>query len=405
MKKQVLFLLLMLMPLVVSAENPDFVIINGIPYILNPEKKEAEVTYMYNNYYEGIIDIPESVEYNDVIYSVTSIGDNAFISSTKLQSVFIPHTVTSIGNGAFSGCSILSSVTLPYRLESIGKYAFSSCSSLTSVHFPYNMTYIGEGAFSECPVLNNITIPDGVTSIERSTFSYCYGLTSVTIPNGIISIGDDAFVDCWKLKTVVVPNSVKTIGNYVFFECNLLETITIGSGVTNIGEGAFSYCRNLSEVKCLAETVPSTASNAFENTNIENATLYVAHAIDDYRNTNPWSGFGNLVSIQEDDEKCETPVITLLANGKIKVESATEGAICKTTITASNAEPLTDGEISLSTPLTVYTITAYATKEGYNDSEVATATFRYEKAEGDINGDGNLNISDVVQLVNMILSK
>ena len=107
----------------------------------------------------------------------------------------------------------------------------------------------------------------------------------------------------------------------------------------------------------------------------------------------------------DDDNKCAKPVITLLANGKIKVESATEGAICKTTITASNAEPLTDDEISLSTTLTVYTITAYATAEGYDDSEVATATFRWEKAEGDINGDGNLNISDVVQLVNMILGQ
>ena len=85
------------------------------------------------------------------------------------------------------------------------------------------------------------------------------------------------------------------------------------------------------------------------------------------------------------------------------MESATEGATCVTNITATNAEPITDGEISLSKPLVVYTITSYATKEGYDDSEVATSTFRYEKKEGDINDDGNLNISDVVQLVNMIL--
>lgn len=406
MKKQLLSIVLLLMPLMASAENPDFVIINGIAYILNPEKKEAEVAYMFNNNYVGNIEIPESVEYNDVIYSVTSIGDNAFASSTELKSVFIPNTVTSIGDCAFLGCSSLFSVTLPDGLESIGNNAFSRCSSLASVFFPYRITYIGEGAFNECSKLNNITIPDGVTSIERSTFSYCYGLTSVTIPNGIISIGDDAFTDCVKLKTVVIPNSVKTIGKYVFCECNLLETITIGSGITNIGEGSFSYCRNLSEVKCLAETVPSTVADAFSNANIENATLYVAHAIDDYRNTEPWSGFGNIVGIEGGGpEKCEKPVITLLANGKIKVESATEGATCVTNITASNAEPLSDGEISLNTPLIVYTVTSYATKEGYDDSEVATATFRYEKTEGDMNGDGMLNITDVIHLVNMILGQ
>ena len=110
--------------------------------------------------------------------------------------------------------------------------------------------------------------------------------------------------------------------------------------------------------------------------------------------------------VQQDDDipvKCAKPTITLLPNGKVKVESATEGATCVTNITATNAEPITDGEISLSKPLVVYTITSYATKEGYDDSEVATSTFRYEKKEGDINDDGNLNISDVVQLVNMIL--
>ena len=74
-----------------------------------------------------------------------------------------------------------------------------------------------------------------------------------------------------------------------------------------------------------------------------------------------------------------------------------------TNITVSTVEPLTGDEISLNTPLTVFTVTSYATKEGYDDSEVATATFRYEKTAGDVNGDGNVNISDVTELVNMIL--
>ena len=119
---------------------------------------------------------------------------------------------------------------------------------------------------------------------------------------------------------------------------------------------------------------------------------------------NYWKEFKNIVEMENGiPMKCEKPTITFLANGKVKVECATEGATCVTNITASNAEPLTDGEISLNTPLTVYTVTAYATAEGYEDSEVATATFRYEKTEGDMNGDGVVNISDVVKLVNMIL--
>ena len=113
----------------------------------------------------------------------------------------------------------------------------------------------------------------------------------------------------------------------------------------------------------------------------------------------------DLFLIMEDfnlQKKCETPTITLIGNGKIKVECATKDATCVTNITASNAEPLTSGEISLH-PLTIYTVTAYATADGYADSDTATATFRWEKKEGDMNGDGTINIADVIQLVNIIL--
>ena len=37
-------------------------------------------------------------------YSVTSIGDNAFVDCSSLTSVTIPNSVTSIGEGAFYDC-------------------------------------------------------------------------------------------------------------------------------------------------------------------------------------------------------------------------------------------------------------------------------------------------------------
>ena len=132
----------------------------------------------------------------------------------------------------------------------------------------------------------------------------------------------------------------------------------------------------------------------------QSRTVYHTESLYDYYDE-------ELFLIREDfnlQKKCETPTITLIGNGKIKVESATEGATCVTSINASNADALTSGEISL-TPLTVYTVTAYATADGYADSDVATATFRWEKKEGDMNGDGQVNIADVIQLVNIILQQ
>ena len=113
------------------------------------------------------------------------------------------------------------------------------------------------------------------------------------------------------------------------------------------------------------------------------ATLHVPESsLNLYKRSEPWSQFGTFVGIpkENNENKCAKPTITLLANGKIKVESATEGSTCVTNISASTANPLTEGEISLNTPLIVYTVTAYATAEGYDDSEVTSRS--YEKYGG-----------------------
>ena len=95
-------------------------------------------------------------------------------------------------------------VEIGSAVTSIGNNAFSSCSRLTSVTIPDSVTNIMGSAFTNCSGLTSVTIPDSVTIIGSEAFAVCSGLTSVTIGNGVTIIVEYAFYGCSSLTSVVV---------------------------------------------------------------------------------------------------------------------------------------------------------------------------------------------------------
>ena len=244
----------MLSPLLASAEAVE---IDGIYYNLNPVEKTAEVTYgnwqlIKSTYddgrYSGEIVIPESVDYEGVSYSVTTIGDCAFIYCDDLITVTIPSSVTSIERIAFGGCSKLASVSIPNSVTYIDERTFFGCSSLTSISIPDGVISIGDYAFRDCNSLTSISIPQSVTSIGDNAFENCSGLTSATIGQNVVSIGSSAFSGCSNLISVNIPDGVTTIEDCTFRDCSSLFSITIPESVTSIGESAFNCCSGLTSV-------------------------------------------------------------------------------------------------------------------------------------------------------------
>ena len=153
----------------------------------------------------GTVNIPSAVTYNNNTYSVTAIGDYAFIECTRLTSVTIPNSITSIGRSAFSGCSGLTSISIPNSVTSIGADVFRSC-SFVSVTIPNSVSSIGSHAFIKCRNLTSVTIPNSITSIDKYTFWGCSSLTSVKCLTATPpSLDSSAFIGVGATCTLTVP--------------------------------------------------------------------------------------------------------------------------------------------------------------------------------------------------------
>ena len=308
MKRKLLLILLALFTLSVSAE---IVEIDGFSYNLISKGNIAEVTGCHH--YSGDAVIPETVTYNDVTYSVTTIRKNAF-TGCSLNSIEIPSSITKICQEAFyngkatsvkikdlaAWCNInfesyfktnplstashlflndeeIHDLVIPEGVKAINGHAFYYFSGLTSVKIPSSVTSIGTECFAYCLGIKTIEIGDN-TSQEAATvlggraFYKCDNLNSVILGNNIVEIGRNAFDGCKSLQSIVIPNSVKTIGSHAFVGCESLESvqlsenlksiewasfsscyslksITIPDGVEFLGESAFGNCKNLTKVK------------------------------------------------------------------------------------------------------------------------------------------------------------
>ena len=182
------------------------------------------------------------------------------------------------------------------------------------------------------------------------------------------------YKNCISLSSITIPNNC-SIEYRAFYGCSNLTSVTIGSGCRLLFEKIFANCQKLTDVYCYAVQVPPTSHNVFLDSNIENATLHVpAESIELYKTTLPWSNFGTIVALDGDTpkpNKCATPTISY-ANGKLKFNCETDDVLFNPTIKNDDIKPYNHTE-EIDFCVT-YQISVYATREGYEDSDVATAT-------------------------------
>ena len=365
--------------------------------------------------------------------SVTTIGYSAFYNCTGLTSVEIPSSVTKIRNIAFSGCTSLAKVTinsnailsattirnnlttvfgsqvseyvLGNEVTRIGEYAFYGCTGLTTVTLPPSVKVIERQVFQNCSNIERVNISD-INAWMRIKFTdgrsnptfwsaslHLNGeeVTEVTVPESITELGDQVFKGMKNLKTIKMHDGITSIGACAFQGCFSLQSFEWPKSLRHIGSGAFHQCRSFDKVDLSNTEVDS----------IPDVVFYMCYNLTD---------------------------VTLQANLKYLGERAFGTDTCLVRITSYIKDPTalmpqsynrlpfntfdTSGFILENQPIyrkaTLYV--PKGTAEAYRQS-VAFANFENivemegGTSNGDANGDGEVNITDITYVLDKINGK
>ena len=357
--------------------------------------------------------------------SVMSIGDNASRWCDSLECVTILGPVEKIGEAAFSYSPRLASINLPSTVKSIGREAFQYCRSLTSIHIPDQVTVIEERMLDGCSGLTEVILGDQVTTICDFALQSCTSLAHITLPSSLQSIGLDAFAGDSKLTDVVLPNSLEILGRSAFYGCNL-RSVVIPKSVTSIGTDAIAYNRYLSSI------VVEEGNQVYDSRDNCNAVIETANnrliascmytVIPNTVTTIGYNGFAHCmgltsVTIPESVKTIEeyafrncsylnTVVIpksvTFIGKGAFDSCRRLNSTTCKSkTPPTTGSSPFSADALLGKLYVPRSAVELYKAHEEWG--KFPTILPMPDGGTGDADGDGEVKISDVVYLIDMLL--
>ena len=139
----------------------------------------------------------------------------------------IPDGISTIAACAFLGCENIEKIVLPISVKVIDADAFRGMKNLKTVVFPNSIETIGTAAFENCTELKEVTLPDSINDIYPSAF---YGCTNAyDVVDGIQYIGDVAVGIEKNTKELNFRKGTKKIAMLDFSE-SLVKKATIPEG-------------------------------------------------------------------------------------------------------------------------------------------------------------------------------
>ena len=239
--------------------------IGGFKYKTNSDGKSA--TLSANVSFTGTVaEIPETVEIEGVLYTVTTIGDNIFKGNTTVEIIKFPSTITVVGGYVISKCTALTSVYIDLNnIVTIGSCGLTYNSQTggtdmtatdanTGIYF-YPTSEYGK----EKPQKTTVASFDNLTSSNYASFQ------GLNVEKIITSCVATQMFRHSTVKEVIINGDHASIGGYAFNSCANLEIIKVNSRkLTSIGSNAFGTNPSVKEIHIDLSKVTTIEGKAFE---------------------------------------------------------------------------------------------------------------------------------------------
>ena len=217
--------------------------------------------------------------------------------------------------------------------------------------------------------------------IETSSNTLLWGCKSTVIPNSVTSIGGSAFWGCSGLTSITIPNSVTSIGDWAFSECSSLTSISIPNSVTSIAFYTFDACSGLTSIT-IPNSVTSIGGMAFNYcSSLTSVIVEWETPITIYSSVFYLSNYQNAT-------------LYVPKGSKGAYQSADYWNEFKEIVEISKGDLNGDDEYNISD---IILIIDMITGNG-DDDFVATYM-------ADVNGDGEVDIADIIAVINLMIEQ
>lgn len=298
---------------VITQASAESFTVNGVVYRIT-DTGVAVNNLAKDNNLNGIVYVPEEVQYGSTTYKVTGID---YLGNRDIKEISLPGTIKKIANQTFRNCKNLQTVWLGEGISYVSNEMFYNCTALQNVSLPNSLQYIGNLAFGVCTSLKSLQLPEALESLGDRVFSGCESLSNIELPESLHAIGPLCFYGCKELSTIKVnsanpylatdgkaifnkdktvlytaipltsynvPSTVRELKHHAFSNQKDITSITLPEGLVNIGSNAFDFCSKLEQL-VIPSTVDSIGENAFyscsalQQINIPQGIKYLADAV------------------------------------------------------------------------------------------------------------------------------